>query len=55
MKTIKIKEVNNGFQIDYDGGIYINGPKVYEKTHEFKMLEELGEFLLGYKIEIKTR
>ncbi len=54
-KEISIKEVRNGYQYTIKGSIKTDGDYNCMNTQEFKMLEHLGEVLLGFKIKVERR
>jgi len=55
MKTITIKETNNGQIIDVEGFIKAKGQYVYKATELLHMLEVIGELIIGRKIEVKEK
>ncbi len=54
-KQVQIKAVNNGYGVTFEGFVRNNGPYVFKHTEEFKMLEQIGEMILGKKVEVKDK
>lgn len=55
MVEIKLREVTDGYIYDIKGLNKNGGEGVFKKTEEFKMIEKIGEAILGHKIKVERR
>lgn len=53
IKHIEIEELGNGYWVKLTTKDNTR-EFVYANTTEFKMIEEIGKFLLGYRIDVKA-
>jgi len=54
-KHIDVKFKKNGYVVSYTGFSKNNGEVVYKLNEELKLLEDLGEVLLGKKVQAVER
>ena len=52
---IDIRTNKTGYVINIEGAVKDNGESSYINTQEFKMLETIGEALLGYKVAVTRK
>lgn len=51
MKKIELEVLANGYVVKFVGGTENEKENVYINTNEFNMLNDIGRFLLGYRIK----
>ena len=54
-KEISIKEVRNGYLYTIKNSSRTDGDYISKNTEEFKLLEHIGEVLLGFKVKVERK
>lgn len=53
--TISIRQVDDGYIYEIKGPHKLGGERVCKNTEEFKMLEKIGEAVIGFKVKVERR